>query len=164
MKKETNNQGTPLFHKHSVSGSSFSNHKIIKIKLKKIVRLLILCSLTLYLVYCFCHFLLTETRPTYFDCGNVVSKSSNEVVIKNRSIINFYLIIQFEKSGYRSIQCNPTTYFSKNIGEKACFYLYKEMGSFYNLNNLIGMFIAVLLSFAAFMTLVCSITSYLFWQ
>ena len=158
MNKTSTNQEPPLLQKHSVSGSSFSHHKFIKMNLKKIVRLLTLTPLALYLLYCFCHFLLTETYPTYLDCGNVVSKSSDEVAIKHGSRTELYLNIQFEKSGFRSIECNPTTYFSKNIGEKACFHLHKEIGGYYNLNNFIGMVVAFLLSIVSFMLFVYYIT------
>lgn len=145
------------------AGLFYFHNKFINMKLKKIVMFLTLCPLTLYLLYCFCHFVLTKSHPIYLDCGKIVSKSSDEVAIKSGSRTKLYLNVQFEKSGFRSIECNPTTYFSKNVGERSCFYLDKNMGEKYHLNNFIGMFVAMILLILAFMLLVNYIAPDSFW-
>ncbi len=113
-------------------------------KLKNIIRLIILIPLSIYFIYCSYHFITNETRPTYLDCGKVVSKSADEVVIKRGVMTELYLNVQFSKSGFRSIKCDPTTYFSKQIGNNVCFKLNEDVSVWYDINNLIGMLILLI--------------------
>jgi hypothetical protein len=76
----------------------------------------------------------------------LVSKSNDEVTIKRGVKTQLYLNIQFNKSGFRSIECNPTTYFSKQVGDNVCFNLEKDTSAWYFINNLIGLFVLVILT------------------
>ena len=114
-------------------------------KLKNIIQFVTLLPLSIYLIYCSYHFITNETRPTYLDCGNVVSKSSDEVAIKHGTRTELYLNIQFSKSGFRSIECNPTTYFSKQIGQNVCFNLDEDVSTWYEINNFIGLIVLLIL-------------------
>jgi hypothetical protein len=68
-----------------------------------------------------------ENCPKYLDCGKVISKSNDEVIIKRGSKTNLYLNVQFKQSGFISVESNQTTYFSHNVGDNVCFYLNKHM-------------------------------------
>lgn len=67
------------------------------------------------------------TEKTYMDCGLIVSRSTDEIVIKHGTRTDLYLNVQFDKSGFRSIKVNPTTYFKYKKGERICFDLKKEI-------------------------------------
>ena len=96
---------------------------MIKMTFRNIVRLIVLVPIGIFLLYSLAYFGNNKLRPEYLDCGKVVSKSNDEVAIKYGVKTELYLNIQFEKSGFRSIECNPTTYFSKKVNERVCFYL-----------------------------------------
>ena len=89
--------------------------------MKKVITLPIIVITGLFLVFCTLYFLFTDLKVTYPDCGKVVSKSSDEVAIKHGSKTELYLNVQFQKSGFRSVLCEPTTYFQYKIGDKVCF-------------------------------------------
>jgi len=114
-------------------------------KLKNKIRILTLLPLSIYLIYCCHHFITNEKSPTYLDCGVVISKSNNEVAIKHGSRTELYLNIKFKKSGFRSMVCNPTTYFSKNVGDNVCFNLNEKVSGWYILNSSIGLITLVIL-------------------
>lgn len=64
----------------------------IKIEWRNIVRFLTLIPLSLYLIFCCYHFI-NESRPTYLDCGKVISRSNDEVRIKSGTQTELYLNI-----------------------------------------------------------------------
>lgn len=113
-------------------------------KIKNIIRILTLLPLSIYLLYCCYHFIANKERPTYLDCGKVVSKSNDEVTIKHGTRTELYLNIQFNKSGFRSIECDPTTYFSKKVGDSVCFDLDQKTSFWYKTNNVIGIMVLVI--------------------
>lgn len=119
-------------------------------RLKNTIRVITLIPLMVYLTYCSYHFIANDTRPSYLDCGKVVSKSSDEVAIKYGVKTELYLNIQFNKSGFRSVECSPTTYFSKQIGDNVCFNLDEYKGFWYNFNSLVGCCVLVILGVATF--------------
>ena len=107
-------------------------------KFKNILRIITLIILSIYIFYCAFTFVFCEISPKYLDCRNVISKSSDEVVIKHGVRTELYLNIQFKKSGFRSIECEPTVYFSKKVGDDVCFYLYSDTSIWYELRVAIG--------------------------
>ena len=113
--------------------------------LKNILRTLVLLPLSVYLVYCAFHFITTEIHPTFLDCGKVVSKSNDEVAVKHGTRTELYLIVQFNKSGVRAIECNPTTYFSKKVGDNVCFKQPKEVSEWYTINHVVGVVTLIVL-------------------
>jgi hypothetical protein len=113
--------------------------------MKKIIRILTLGIISIYLLYCCYHVITNESNPRYRDCGEVISKSNDEVVIKHGTKTKLYLNINFEKSGFRSIECTPTTYFSHNKGDYVCFNLLEDVSIFYQLSYLIGVFVFFIL-------------------
>lgn len=102
---------------------------------KKIVTKIIL----IFLVYCLYNFIVAARDPSYLDCGEVVSKSADEVAIKRGVNTRLYLNVQFNKSGFRSVSCNPTTYFSKKVGDNVCFELERDFGTWHRLSIVIGL-------------------------
>ena len=66
----------------------------------------------------------------------VVSKSNDEISIKHGVKSVLYLNVQFNKSGFKSIECSPTTYFSVKKGENICFNLDYERDN--SINIIIG--------------------------
>lgn len=123
-------------------------------KTKQIIQIITLLLLSAYLLYCVWHFATHKHRPTYLDCGKVVSKSSDEVAIKYGTKPELYLNVEFENSGFHSIECIPTTYFSKKIGDNVCFDFKEDVGHWYHTSNFIGFVAVVLLGLIA---LVCFI-------
>lgn len=115
-------------------------------KIKNIVRVVILAPVLVYLLYCVYHFLSTEFKPAFLDCGVIVSKATDEIAIKNGSKTELYLNVQFEKSGFKSIDCEPTTYFKYKKGDNVCFNIEKDMGKWYNINNSVGLIVLVILT------------------
>lgn len=121
---------------------------------KKTVRIILLIILSSYATYCVYYSLRNEIRPEYKDCGVVVSKSSDEVSMKHGSRTELYLNVEFEKSGFRSVKTNPTTYFSNKVGDTVCFYLDKEKPFTHHLTMLIGYIIialGIMMSIIAFL-------------
>lgn len=117
-------------------------------KFKNIIRVITLLPLFFYLLYCVFYFANNEVTPTYLDCGKVVSKSNDEIVIKHGVKTELYLNVNFNKSGFKSILCTPTTYFSKKIGDNVCFSLDENVSQWHKTNMLIGF------SVIAFLTVV----------
>lgn len=107
-------------------------------KLKNLIRLIVLIPLSIYLLYCCYHFFTYPETQTYLDCGKVISKSNDEVTIKYGSKTELYLNVQFNKSGFQSVKCEPTTYFSKKVGDNVCFNLNKPVYFWHFLNYNIG--------------------------
>ena len=77
--------------------------KMIKIKIKKIIQLTTLTISLMYFTYCIFHFIFHEQNPKYLDCGNVISKSSDEITIKYGINTKLYLNIQFNRSEERRV-------------------------------------------------------------
>lgn len=113
---------------------------------KNKVRLIVLIPLSIYLLYCSWHFIYYPEQPTYLDCGIVISKSNDEVSIKHGSKTELYLNVQFNKTGFKSIECNPTTYFSKQKGDSVCFDLNEKTSFWYELNNFIGFLVIYMMT------------------
>lgn len=109
-----------------------------KHKIRNFFRIIILVPIALFLLYCTYFFIENPTHPTYLDCGKVISKSTDEVAIKYGTQTKLFLNVQFEKSGFRSIECEPTTYFGTKTGKKVCFNLHQETSLWYGLKSLIG--------------------------
>lgn len=127
-------------------------------KFKNLIRIVILVPLAIYLMYCSYHFITHKVNPTYLDCGKIVSKSSDEVAIKYGVITELYLNIEFKKSGFKSIECEPSTYFKKHIGEDVCFNLRQNTPTSYDINNMIGCCFLVIISIVLFMMLISYLT------
>lgn len=115
-------------------------------KIKNIVRVVILTPVLTYLFYCVYHLLSNEYNPTFLDCGIVISRSTDEIAIKHGSKTELYLNVQFKKSGFKSINCEPTTYFKYKKGDNVCFNIDKDMGKWYNINNSVGLIVLVILT------------------
>ena len=120
----------------------------MKLTLKNIVRIVLIIPTTLFILYCLYIVIKKEENPTFKDCGIVKSKSYDEVAIKHGSRTQLYLNIQFEKSGFRSIECEPTTYFSKNVGDYVCFELEDKSADSYRVYYVIGLVFLFIIGFA----------------
>ena len=119
-------------------------------KPKLIVFLSIVGLYALYSIY----FSLSNTvHPVYEDCGIIVSKSTDEVAIKRGVSTELYLNINFHKSGFRSIEVGPTTYFKYKVGQSVCFDLDKSVSTTYKilmLSGLVSICILALIAVIAF--------------
>lgn len=99
----------------------------MKISLKHIIAFSIVGIVVLFLLYCLFYFLFTDLKATkYLDCGKVISKSNDEIPIKYGTKTQLYLNVQFDKTGFKSVLCDPTTYFKYKVGENVCFNLYDK--------------------------------------
>ena len=127
------------------------------INIKNIVRIIVLTPLTIYLIYSIFFFLTKEKNPTYLDCGKVVSKYTDEYVTKSKIKNQFYLVVDFKQSGHRSIDCNPTTYFSKEIGDSVCFNLDTPISNFYRTTWIVGLLVTYIIVLIAIFALIAYI-------
>lgn len=60
------------------------------------------------------------------DCGIVKGHSSEEIIIKNGTITELYLTIQFEKQGFIAQEVSPTLYFKYKNGDRICLKISKK--------------------------------------
>lgn len=118
----------------------------MKLSIKNIVRFIVIAPISLYLLYCVEHFIFTPIHPKYTDCGKIISKSNDEVAIKHGNRTELYLNIQFNKSGFKSIKVNPTTYFKNKVGETICFDLDIDISLWYFICNMLGLFVICMLA------------------
>lgn len=125
----------------------------MKVKIKNIARVVILLPLSIYLLYCVYYFGDHKIKPTYLDCGRVVSKSSDEVAIKHGANTDLYLNVQFEKSGFRAIKTKPTTYFSKKVGDSVCFDMEEITTNWHKVTALVGACTLAILGIVGFAAL-----------
>ena len=79
--------------------------------IRKIVRITTLSIVGTYLTFCVYFFLTHPAHPKYLDCGKVVSKSQDEVVIKYGTRTELFLNVQFKKTGFKAVEVNATDYF-----------------------------------------------------
>ena len=117
----------------------------MKINIKNIIRLIILLPLSIYSLYSIYYFITNDIKPTYIDCGIVKSKSHDDIIIKYGTETELYLNIQFKKTGFKSIKCSPTVYFSKNIGDNICFELNKDTTFQHKIISVTGLLILCIL-------------------
>ena len=99
----------------------------MKITFKNIVRVISALTVGLYSIYCIFFFFANSHNPTYSDCGKIISKSQDEVVIKYGTSTELYLNIQFEKSGFKSINAKTTDYFHYKKGDTICYDLRQDV-------------------------------------
>lgn len=90
------------------------------------------------------YFIETPLHDKESQTGTVVSKSADEIIIKYGTQTELYLNVQFDKIGFKSIEVEPTTYFSSEVGERVTFKLTKEQTNLEHIKFLWG-FIVVLL-------------------
>lgn len=121
---------------------------------KNIIRTITLTIIAIVAIFSISYTLTHEARPEIEDCGEIVSKSDDEVRIKHGYRTNLYLNVQFEKNGFKSMQVNPTTYFKYQKGQRVCFDLYDESTPEYN-------WIICLLGYA-FIILICAVAAFSF--
>ena len=117
----------------------------MKINIKNIIRLIILLLLSIYSLYSVYYFISNDIKPTYIDCGIVKSKSYDDIIIKYGTKTELYLNIQFKKTGFKSIKCSPTVYFSKNIGDNICLELNKDTTFQHKIISISGLLILSIL-------------------
>jgi hypothetical protein len=127
-------------------------------KIKNTIRIITAVSLGLYISYCILYFFTNEIHPKYKDCGIIESKSTDEVAIKHGTRTDLYLNIQFEKSGFKSISVDPTTYFKSKKGEYVCFNLKQDMTFSHHLKMMVALLTLVILV----MVLIIGFIYYLF--
>ena len=108
--------------------------------------LIILLLLSIYALYSIYYFITNDMKPTYIDCGIVKSKSYDDIIIKYGTKTELYLNIQFKKTGFKSIKCSPTVYFSKNIGDNICLELNKDTTFQHKIISISGLLIISILS------------------
>ena len=79
--------------------------------------------LIVFSIYSINYVIKTDKWIEYQDCGKVVGSSSEDRPIKHGTQTDLYLLIQFEKQGFKAQEVDPTTYYKyKNkIGTKICF-------------------------------------------
>ena len=97
--------------------------------MKKFLRIIFI-SVAIY-PFLFCMFWSIQNRfklnNEYNDCGRIRSRSADEVTIKHGTRTELYLNIDFDKSGFKSIEVNPTTYFRHTKGDRVCFTLSNDV-------------------------------------
>lgn len=79
--------------------------------------------LIVFSIYSINYMVKTDMWIEYQDCGKVVGSSSEDRPIKHGAQTELYLLIQFEKQGFKAQEVGPTTYYQykDKIGTKLCF-------------------------------------------
>lgn len=126
----------------------------MNISLKNIVRVIVLLPLTIYFIYCSYYTITEPFNPKYQDCGVIVSRSTDEIIIKYGTKTELYLNIQFDNSGFKSIKCEPTLYFSKKVGDRICTTLNKETSNWHEITMFVGIAVLSSLLIIAFIFLI----------
>ena len=124
----------------------------MKFNIKIVLRILIIASISLYVLRGVKILISGDFHKTFQDCGVVVSKSADEIRIKHGHRTELYLNVQFEKQGFVSKSVTPTTYFKHYKGDRVCFDCMYEVNKFDELNVFLsvtaiglGVFIALCL-------------------
>lgn len=97
--------------------------------LKSIIKIILGIALSIFISLSVTYCLTNDSVKYKTECGIVVSKSADEIVIKHGTQTELYLNIQFEKSGFKSIEVEPTLYFQKKKGDRVCFELVDSKNS-----------------------------------
>lgn len=122
---------------------------------KNIIRILLGIPFAILLIYSSVFFITHKERPTFLDCGVIESKSNDEVAIKHGTRTELYLNINFEKSGFKSIEVSPTTYFKNQRGERVCFNIDEKVSAWYRVRMIIGLFTLFMVAFTLGFLLIC---------
>lgn len=125
--------------------------------MKNKIRIFCYTLIGLYVIYSIFFIITNPLRPKYKDCGEIISKSTDEVVIKHGTSTELYLNIKFNNSGFKSIYVEPTTYFKHKKGDIICFNLQKEMSVCYD----IIMFSGYIFTFVILITVLSFIVIFL---
>lgn len=90
---------------------------------KIVMQLVLLISLITVSIYTIKFFVKNDMWIDFQDCGQVVGASSEEVPIKHGTQTELYLLIQYEKQGFKAQEVGATTYFQykDSIGKRLCF-------------------------------------------
>lgn len=104
--------------------------KEISLSVSDLIRYAILTifgiAMFVFSTYSAIYFIKTPHIERTSQVGTVISKSQDEVTIKNGTRTELYLNIQFDNVGFKSIEVEPTTYFGSEVGERVSFGLIKE--------------------------------------
>jgi len=92
-------------------------------KAKLTFKILLGIALAYYSIMLSYYYITNEFTPKYQDCGVVVSNGVSEIPVKRGSYTDFYLNIQFEKAGFKSIDVSRATWYSTKVNEHVCFNL-----------------------------------------
>ncbi len=90
------------------------------------------------------YFIETPFHNKESQTGTVRSKSDDEITIKNGAQTELYLNVDFDNIGFKSIEVEPTTYFSSEVGEIVTFKLTKKKTNLEHIKFLWG-FIVIFL-------------------
>lgn len=115
------------------------------------IRIALWGILILFFLYSAYFVIVNPIHPKYEDCGEVISKSNDEVAIKHGTQTELYLNVQFRKSGFRSMEVSPTTYFHNKVGDVVCFDLYQEKSTWYTIFTFAGLCVLLVGAFAGVM-------------
>jgi hypothetical protein len=127
-------------------------------KFRIIVRTSILLVLSLFVFKSMYVFTAYKQYNEHLDTGTVISRSADDVVIKHGTSTELYLNIKFDKSGFRSMNVAPTTYFKFEKGSRVSFNLkditeegnsvYFIMGAFfYFIAGIVGLVMLIIWAF-----------------
>lgn len=115
----------------------------------------ILISLAVGLIICCLTYMwFNPFRPKYTDCGTIQHKATKDEMNKYRLEVQPYLMVQFDKSGYKAVDVTREIYHKYKEGDRICFDL-PEQRSFLNeliwIIALMTLAIFLLYAFASFM-------------
>lgn len=91
--------------------------------LKFLVKSTIILSIAFFVIKSMYIFTVNKQYNVHTDSGTIISRSTDEVAIKHGSSTELYLNIKFDKSGFRAIKVEPTTYFKFKKGDRVSFIL-----------------------------------------
>lgn len=80
----------------------------------------------MFFVYSIYYSYTHKLKDTYLDCGLIRSKSGEEIAIKHGVKTILLLNVDFNKTGFQSIEVDYTTYFKYSKGQNICINLEEE--------------------------------------
>jgi hypothetical protein len=119
--------------------------------IKTHIKALLSTIFAIFLIHCIYITLTEKFVKKYDDCGIIKSKSNDEVVIKYGTRTELYLNVQFEKTGFKSVNVEPTTYFSKTVGQEVCFELNANESAATSIKWLIGIITLIIIGIGILM-------------
>lgn len=87
------------------------------------IKIVLAMWLIVFSIYSIIYVVKTDMWVEYRDCGQVVGSSSEDRPIKHGTQTDLYLLMKFDKQGFKAQEVGPTTYYQykDKIGTTLCF-------------------------------------------
>lgn len=115
--------------------------------MKQIIKVILIITLTLFVAYSDYYTHKNKVNPSYLDCGKITEKATSEKEVLFGSKTIMLLCVQFEKTGFKTIEVDYNTFFKYKVGQNVCFNLYKVKGIWHYIFAFTSIFTTVITIF-----------------